>query len=314
MLETAKQTRIYTLKDYLKAKFGKRIQKITVALPFTCPNIDGTKAAGGCTYCLTGTRPAHLSPTQSLREQIEEGMRNAKNRYGNNVGFIIYYQSYSNTYADLDFLKSVYDVALEYDEVVGIDISTRPDCVPESVLDLIESYTKKLEVWLEYGLQSSHFRTLRFINRAHGLSDFIDAVQRTKKRKNIKVCGHLILGLPGEDEEDMLETAKIISLLGLDGLKIHPLHIIKNTKMAKQYEEGLIKPLTLEEYARIAAKVIEVIPKDVVIHRMTGEVEEDRLVAPDYCTYKRKFDVINAIERELEERDSYQGKFCPFNR
>ncbi len=304
----------YSLKDYLKEKYGKRVQKITVALPFTCPNIDGTKARGGCTYCFSGTRPAHLEPYEPLRQQIEKGIERAKNKYGKNILFFVYYQSYSNTYGDYDFLKSIYDTALEFDEVVGIDVGTRPDCAPEWVLDLLEGYANKgLEVWVEYGLQSANFSTLRFINRAHGVSDFVDAVLRTKRR-NLKVCAHIILGLPYEDKEDMLETGKLIASLPVDGIKIHPLHIIKNTKMAEQYLRGEFRVLSLEEYASHAADIIEILPPSMVIHRLTGEVEPDRLIAPEYCTYAKKQEVLKAIVDELNRRNSYQGCKIPFNR
>ena len=304
----------YTLRDYLRERYGKRVQKITVSLPFTCPNIDGTKAVGGCTYCFSGTRPAHLDPSVPLKTQIEEGIARAKERYGKNILFFVYYQSYSNTYAEKDYLKSIYDTALEFEEVVGIDVGTRPDCAPEWVLDLLESYTEKgLEVWVEYGLQSANFKTLRFINRAHGVSDFVDAVLRTKRR-NLKVCAHIILGLPYEDREDMLETGKLLSALPIDGVKIHPLHIIKGTKMAQQYLRGEFEVLSLQEYAERVADIIEILPPNVVIHRLTGEVEEDRLIAPDYCTHKRKTEVIQAIQKVLERRGSYQGCKAPFVR
>ncbi|MCX8164809.1 MAG: TIGR01212 family radical SAM protein [Aquificaceae bacterium] len=304
----------YSLKDYLKHKYGRRVQKITVALPFTCPNIDGTKAKGGCTYCFSGTRPAHLEPQAPLRKQIEEGIKRAKERYGKNLLFFVYYQSYSNTYGDREYLKSIYDTALELEEVVGIDVGTRPDCAPEWVLDLLESYTLKgLEVWIEYGLQSANFNTLRFINRAHGISDFVDAVLRTKRR-NLKVCAHIILGLPHEGKEDMLETGKLIASLPVDGVKIHPLHIIKNTKMAEQYARGEFEVLSLNEYAERAADIIEIMPPHMVIHRLTGEVEQERLIAPYYCTYARKQEVIKAIEGELSRRGSYQGCRTAFNR
>ncbi|MDW8096448.1 MAG: TIGR01212 family radical SAM protein [Aquificaceae bacterium] len=304
----------YSLKDYLKDKYQKRVQKITVALPFTCPNIDGTKATGGCTYCFSGTRPAHLEPYVPLRRQIEDGMKRAKNRYGENILFFVYFQSYSNTYGQYDYLKSVYDTVLSFEEVVGIDVGTRPDCAPEWVLDLLESYTQKgLEVWVEYGLQSANFSTLRAINRAHGVSDFVDAVLRTKRR-NIKVCAHIILGLPGEDREDMIETAKLLSSLPVDGVKIHPLHVIKNTKMAEQYLRGEFKVLSLQEYAERVVDVIEVLPPQMVIHRLTGEVEPERLIAPDYCTYAKKHEVVKAIADQLTARGSYQGCKIPFNR
>ncbi len=303
-----------SLKDYLKEKYKRRVQKITVALPFTCPNIDGVKSVGGCTYCSSGTRPAHLKVHVPLREQIEEGIRKAKERYGERTLFFVYYQSYSNTYGDYDYLKSVYDVSLEFDEVVGIDVGTRPDCAPEWVLDLLESYAQKgLEVWVEYGLQSANFKTLRFINRAHGVSDFVDAVLRTKRRC-LKVCAHIILGLPFEDREDMLETGKLLASLPIDGVKVHPLHIIKNTRLAEQYLKGEFRVLSLDEYAERAADVIETLPPHVVVHRLTGEVEEERLIAPNYCTYLKKQDVIRAIVDKLKERGTYQGAKILLNR
>ena len=304
----------YSLKDYLKERYGRRVQKITVALPFTCPNIDGTKATGGCTYCFAGTRPAHLEPHIPLRKQIEDGIKRAKERYGKNILFFVYYQSYSNTYGDYEFLQRAYQTAFEFEEVVGIDVGTRPDCAPEWVLDLLESYANKgYEVWVEYGLQSANFSTLRRINRAHGVSDFVDAVLRTKRR-NLRLCAHIILGLPGEDQEDMLETGKLVASLPIDGIKIHPLHVIKNTKLAEQYLAGEFRVLELEEYAKRAADIIEILPANMVIHRLTGEVEPERLIAPSYCTYAEKHRVIKAIVEELERRGSYQGCKAPFNR
>ncbi|MCS7285455.1 MAG: TIGR01212 family radical SAM protein, partial [Hydrogenobacter thermophilus] len=164
-----------------------------------------------------------------------------------------------------------------------------------------------------YGLQSANFKTLRFINRAHGVSDFVDAVLRTKRR-NLKVCAHIILGLPHEDEEDMLETGKLLASLPIDGVKIHPLHVIKNTKMAEQYLRGEFEVLSLEEYAKRAVDVLEILPPHVVVHRLTGEVEPERLIAPDYCTYAKKQEVINAIVEELIRRKTHQGAKIPFNR
>ncbi|RMH05762.1 MAG: TIGR01212 family radical SAM protein [Aquificota bacterium] len=311
---TVEKRLYYSLKDYLRERYGKRVQKITVALPFTCPNIDGTKAYGGCTYCFAGTRPAHLEPHVPLRTQIEEGIKRAKERYGKNLLFFVYFQSYSNTYGDYEFLKRSYETAFEFEEVVGIDVGTRPDCAPEWVLDLLEGYAKRgYEVWVEYGLQSANFRTLRHINRAHGISDFVDAVLRTKRR-NLRVCAHVILGLPGEDKEDMLETGKLVASLPIDGIKIHPLHVIKNTKLAEEYLAGGFKVLELEEYAKRVADMIEILPPNMVIHRLTGEVEPERLIAPSYCTYSEKHKVINAIVQELERRGSYQGCKIPFNR
>ncbi len=297
----------YSLKDYFLEKYGRRVQKITVALPFTCPNRDGSKAYGGCTFCSEGSKPSMLTPTVPLEVQIREGIERARRKYGEDIYFFVYYQSYTNTYADLETLRRVYDTALEFEGVVGIDVGTRPDCAPEEVLDLLSEYAERgLEVWVEYGLQSANFETLKRINRAHGVSDFVDAVLRTKER-DLKVCAHVIIGLPGENREDVLETAKLLSALPVDGVKIHPLHVIKGTLMELQYRRGEFKLPSLEEYSELCADFIEILPPEVVIHRITGEVEEDRLVAPEYCRSQWKNKVINTVVGVLSERGSFQG-------
>ncbi len=297
----------YSLRDYFLERYGRRVQKITVALPFTCPNRDGSKGYGGCTFCYDGSKPSNLDSSVPLRVQIREGVERARRKYGEDIYFFVYYQSYTNTYADLETLKEVYDTALEFENVVGIDVGTRPDCVPEEVLDLLASYAERgLEVWLELGLQSANFETLKRINRQHGVSDFVDAVLRAKRRP-LKVCTHVIIGLPGETREDFIETAKLISYLPVDGVKIHPLHIIKGTVMAKQFERGEIKLLSFEEYVSACADFIETIPENVVVHRVTGEVDESLLIAPDYCSPKMKSKVMRAVEEELRRRGTGQG-------
>ncbi len=310
-----KEKLYYSLKDYFLEKYGTRVQKITVALPFTCPNIDGTKGRGGCIYCYAGSIPPNLTPTKPLKQQIEEAILRYKRRFKNKkVLFTVYYQSYTNTYGDIDYLKSIYDVALEFDEVVGIDVGTRPDCAPEEVLDLLASYTDKgLEVWVEYGLQSANFESLKKINRQHGVSDFVDAVLRTKKRP-LKVTAHIIVGLPWETEEDFYETAKMVAALPIDGLKIHPLYIMEHTKLGEMYKRGEFQPLPLEKYVKIAADIIEMMPPNMIIMRFTAEGHDDKLLAPEYCRPSWKNKVKQMVEQELLRRNSRQGSRCPFNR
>ncbi|WP_457600915.1 TIGR01212 family radical SAM protein [Hydrogenivirga sp.] len=299
--------RIRYFRLYAKEHFGRRVRKIPVALPFTCPNIDGTKGRGGCIYCYRGSRPEHLSPRQGVREQIEEGMSRARERYGRRTAFFVYFQSYTNTYGSAETLKDIYDVVLDYDEVVGIDVGTRPDCAPEEVLGLLSSYKEKgLEVWIEFGLQSANYETLKRINRAHGVSDLVDATLRAK-RKGLKVCIHTIVGLPGEGEEDFLETARLVSALGAEGVKIHPVYVMRNTGLAKLYERKEFRPLSLGEYAYHAARMLELLPEETVVHRLTAEAKKPALLAPDYCTYERKLEVVRAIEEELARRGSRQG-------
>ena len=296
-----------SLRDYFLKRYGRRVQKVTVALPFTCPNRDGTKARGGCTFCYDGSKPSMLSAAVPLRDQIRQGMERARKKYGKDIYFFVYFQSYTNTYGDLETLKKVYDTATEFEDVVGIDVGTRPDCAPEEVLDLLSNYAERgYEVWVEFGLQSANFETLKRINRAHGVSDFVDAVLRAKRRP-LKVCAHIIVGLPHETREDVIETAKLLASLPIDGVKIHPLHVIRGTVMAKQYERGEFKTLTLEEYVSLCADVIEILPPSVVIHRVTGEVDESLLIAPDYCSPKMKNRVLEAVKEELTRRGSFQG-------
>ncbi len=299
--------RIRNFRLYARERFGRRVRKIPVALPFTCPNIDGTKGRGGCIYCYRGSRPEHLSPGKSLKEQIEEGIRHAKERYGRKTLFFVYFQSYTNTYGDVNHLKELYDTALEFEEVVGLDVGTRPDCAPDEVLDLLAEYLKTgFEVWLELGLQSANFETLKRINRAHGVSDVVDATLRAKGR-GLKVCIHTIVGLPGEGREDFLETARLVASLRADGIKIHPIYVMKNTPLARLYLEGRFRTLSLEEYVRYAADMLELLPPDTVVHRLTAEAKPPALLSPDYCTYERKLEVIRAIEDELKRRERRQG-------
>ncbi len=297
----------FSLRDYFFKKYGKRVQKITVSLPFTCPNRDGSKSKGGCSFCYDGSKPLRIDSGKDLKIQIKEGIEKAKRKYGEDILFIIYYQSYTNTYGSLDYLKEVYNTALQFERVVGIDIGTRPDCMPEEVISLLVDYCKKgLEVWVELGLQSANFETLKKINRAHGVSDFIEAVLRIAPTP-LKICTHIIVGLPGEDKRDFLETAKLVASLPVEGIKIHPLHIVKHTPLARVYQKNPFPLLDFEEYVKICADIIEILPPKVVIQRITGEIEEDLLIAPYYCSPKYKNKVIKAVEEELKFRGTRQG-------
>ena len=291
--------------QYLKEKYGGRIQKISIDAGFTCPNRDGSKASGGCTFCNNISFSPYAMSKKTVEEQIEKAMDFYKRRFKNLKGFIAYFQAFTNTYAPVETLRELYDKAMEYPEIIGMSIGTRPDVVPDEVLDLIASYTvEKPEVWIEYGLQTANPKTLRNINRAHGVAEFVDAVLRTKKRAGIKICAHVIIGLPGDEYEDYIETAKLIAALPIDGIKIHPLHIVKHTVMEKQYANGEIDVLSLEEYARYVADFLEYLPEDIIIHRMTGEASDDELIAPDWCSPRRKMEVLNALEEEFKRRET----------
>lgn len=288
--------------QYLKQKYGGRIQKISIDAGFTCPNRDGSKASGGCTFCNNVSFSPYAMTKETVENQINQAMQFYKNRYKNIKGFLAYFQAYTNTYAPTYKLKEVYDKAMEYDEIIGMSIGTRPDVVPDEVLDLIATYTvEKPEIWIEYGLQTANINTLRNINRAHGVADFVDAVLRTKKRPNIKVCAHMIVGLPGDTFEDYIETVKLFASLPIDGVKIHPLHIVKHTVMEKQYKNGEIKLLDLEEYAEIVAILLDYLPEDIIIHRLTGEAPDEELIAPSWCSPKEKQKVLKTIDEAIKK-------------
>lgn len=288
--------------QYLKQKYGGRIQKIPIDAGFTCPNRDGSKASGGCTFCNNVSFSPYAMTKETVENQINQAMQFYKNRYKNIKGFLAYFQAYTNTYAPTYKLKEIYDKAMEYDEIIGMSIGTRPDVVPDEVLDLIATYTvEKPEIWIEYGLQTANINTLRNINRAHGVADFVDAVLRTKKRLNIKVCVHMIVGLPGDTFEDYIETVKLFASLPIDGVKIHPLHIVKHTVMEKQYKNGEIKLLDLEEYAEIVAILLDYLPEDIIVHRLTGEAPDEELIAPSWCSPKEKQKVLKTIDEAIKK-------------
>jgi len=290
--------------EYLKKKYGGRIQKISIDAGFTCPNRDGSKASGGCTFCNNQSFSPYAMTKEAVEEQIEKAKSFYKRRYKNVKGFLAYFQAFTNTYAPVEKLREIYDKAMEYDDIIGMSIGTRPDVVPDEVLDLIATYTvRKPEIWIEYGLQTANINTLRAINRAHGVADFVDAVLRTKRRANIKVCAHMIVGLPNETRKDYIETIKLITSLPVDGIKIHPLHIVKHTVMEKQYKNGEIKTLDLKEYAEIVAELLEYLPDGMIVHRITGEAHDDELIAPDWCSPRRKQEVLKEIDEAIKKRE-----------
>ncbi len=303
--------RYYSYSRHLKELFGERVFRVTVDAGFTCPNRDGTKGTGGCIYCYSGSDYDVEKRKKSVEEQIAEGIERVRKRYGAEK-FLVYFQAYTNTYAPPSQLKPIYDTVRKFPEVVGLIVGTRPDCVPDETLELIASYSEDYLVWIEYGLESSHFKSLRWMNRGHGVSDFVDALLRTKKFKGIKTCAHVILGLPTEDYEDMMETADFLASLRLDGVKIHPLHVVKNTKLEEIYLRERFSLLSLEEYVDLVVDFIERLPEKTVIQRITGEAPEDLLVGPAWCSHREKNRVINLIRKRFEERDTYQGAKCRF--
>ena len=298
----------YKFSEYLKEKFGCRVHKVSIDAGFSCPNKDGKLSTDGCIYC--DNRAFSLNsrlPSQPIETQIEAGVKIGRERYGAEK-FIVYFQAYTNTYASLNVLKERYDIVRKFKDVVGISIGTRPDCINEQILDLIQSYSKDYEVWIEYGLQSVHDKTLKLINRHHTYKDFLKAVELTRKR-NMKICAHVIIGLPNETKEEIFQTAKALAKLKIDGVKIHPLHVVKGTKLEEIFKKGKYKPLELDEYINIVTEFLEYLPITLVIQRITADCPKELLVAPLWILNKNA--VLNLVEKKLTEKDGHQrASFC----
>lgn len=299
------QKRYRTFGDYLREHYGCRAHKVCVHAGFTCPNRDGTKAQGGCTFCNNeGFSYNTRRETRSIRRQMEEGIAFMRRRY-KAERFIAYFQPYSNTYASIPVLKQRYDEALAFPDVVGLSVGTRPDCVSTAVLDLLESYTQKWDVWIEYGLQTVHDRTLRRVNRCDTYETFVKVMEQTVPRP-IDICVHVILGLPGESRDDMIETAKRLTQFPYHSLKIHLLHIMRDTLMEEEYRRGEVSTLSRQEYAELVVDFLEYVPAKVSLQRLSADAPEQILVAPRWCLDRAA--TIQAIEKTLVQRDTWQGR------
>ncbi len=285
-------------------RHGERVHKLAINASFTCPNRDGTKGRGGCTFCNNASFSPHARQPDAIAQQIDAGRAVLAKRTGARR-FLAYFQAYTNTYADSAYLKTLYDEALAQPGVIGLSIGTRPDCVPPAVLDLLQSYRDRgHEIWLELGLQSSFDVTLRRVNRGHGFAEYRDAV-RAARARGIPVCTHLILGLPGESALHARISLERVLDLGVDGLKLHPLHVVKGTQLANSWRCGEYLPLTQDGYIQSVADLIEMTPPEIIFHRLTGTATPSMLLAPAWCAHKWR--VLNGIERELKQRGKRQG-------
>jgi hypothetical protein len=292
------------LNTYFHSLFGCRVQKITIDAGLTCPNRDGTLSTRGCIYCnVRGSGTGAFDRGLSVTEQLVQGKKILARRYKAKK-FMAYFQSFSNTYAPPEFLKGLYDEALSVENIVGLAIGTRPDCVNEAVLDLLQGYTPDYLIWLEYGLQSANERTLEFINRGHDVGCFEDAIKKSLNR-GIKICVHVILGLPHENKSDMMHTAQTIADLGIDGIKLHLLYVVKGTHLETYYRQGRYKCLEQDEYVDLICDFIERIPSDIIIQRLTGDPHPQELVAPEWAL--QKAETLTKIRNTLAERNSTQG-------
>jgi radical SAM protein (TIGR01212 family) len=298
---------VNTFGQHLLRRYGERVHKIAIDAGFTCPNRDGSKGIGGCTFCNNTSFSPNGRQPLPIPQQIVNGRRVIAKRTRARL-FIAYFQAYTNTYADIEQLDTLYQQALSEPDVIGLSVGTRPDCVSAAVLDLLSAYRREgREVWLELGLQSAFDETLQRVNRGHGFAEYRDTVVAAKRR-GIPVCTHLIAGLPGETAQHCQDTLEAVLALGTDGLKLHPLHVVKHTLLANQWRRGEYQPLSLTNYLRIAADLIERTPEYIVFHRLTGTAFTDILLAPEWCS--QKWNVLNGIERELSSRGHRQGQFA----
>ncbi len=282
-----------------------RVHKIGVDAGFSCPNRDGTISQDGCIYCNNEAFSFHSrqSSRPALTEQIESGMAAARRRFKAKK-FILYFQAYTNTHAPVTELKKKYDIITHYNDIVGLAIGTRPDCISEDILKLISNYGDRYEVWLEYGLQSSHNQTLKSINRGHSYEDFLAAVKLTRKYK-LKICTHIILGLPGESREITLGTARELARLKIDSVKIHPLHIIRGTPLEQLFQEEKYQPLTYEAYLDLLAEFIAQLWPQTIIQRVSATCPRELLIAPGWLAQRHATD--KDLELSLEQKGYSQG-------
>lgn len=285
-------------------KYGEKVHKIAINAAFTCPNRDGSKGIGGCTFCNNASFTPRARNPLSVTEQVLSGKQVIKRRVGAKK-YIAYFQAYTNTYADLHRLKALYDEALADEQVIGLSVGTRPDCVPNDVLALLADYQQQgLEVWLELGLQSAFNHTLDRVNRGHYFEDYVNTVRRAK-RYELQICTHLIIGLPGESSEHSMISLDRVMQEGTQGIKFHPLHVVKGTQLANEWRRGEYNALEFDDYIMQATNLVMHTPLDVIIHRLTATAEQRLLLAPMWCAHK--WYVLNAIYERLITTDSKQA-------
>ncbi len=297
--------RYYAYRHYLRQRFGCAVRRVSVDAGFTCPNVDGTVAVGGCAFCDNRSfSPSRRLPRTTLVGQIDEGIRRIRRRFKADA-FLAYFQPATNTYAPADRLRLLYEEALRHPDVIGLAIGTRPDCVPDDVLDLLQHLAARTYVSVEYGLQSIHERSLRWMNRGHGYDAFVDAVQRSCGR-GFEIAAHVILGLPGESHADMLSTAEALGRLPVDAVKIHNLYAVRHTPLAQQVAAGQVRLLQRDEYIAVLVDFLELLPPHMVVERVLGDAPPEYLVGPPWCLDKAG--VLRALDQEMQRRDAWQGK------
>lgn len=311
---------IFTFGQYLHQKFGVKVSKVPISISgFTCPNIDGTVAKGGCTFCendsfspsldrarelkgfflnlQSASNPYLDKQLQQLEWQFEALSKKLRSENGSEK-FLVYFQSFTNTYAPFDTLKALYDKALTFDNVVGLSIGTRSDSITDETFAYLAELSKKTEIWVEFGIQSIYDETLKRINRGHDSNNVKEAIRKAKQY-GLNVCGHLIFGLPGESKEMMLETAKEAYALGIDSVKYHPLYVVKRTALANEYARGEFQPISQELYLEVLKEALLLKPSHVSVQRITAGIGDESLIAPEWC--KEKNEQVRAVNQALKE-------------
>jgi uncharacterized protein len=297
--------RYYAYNFHLRKQFGRRVQKVSVDAGFTCPNVDGTVAIGGCTFCDNRSfSPSRRLPRQSIAAQIDEGIRRLQRRYDCDR-FFAYFQPATNTYAPVERLKNVYAEALAHPKVIGLTIGTRPDCVPDDVLELLADIAARTHLSVEYGMQTMHDRSLEWMNRGHTHGAFVDAIQRSRGR-GFEICAHVMLGLPGESRDDMRATARELARLRPDAVKMHNLYAVKRTPLAEQVARGEVALMERDEYVAAVVDFLELLPPGTIVERISGDAPPDYFLGPAWCLDKPA--VRAALQAEFLRRDTWQGR------
>lgn len=298
--------RYHTWNYHLRNTFGHKVFKVALDGGFDCPNRDGTVAHGGCTFCsvsgsgdFAGNRADDiLTQFHTIKDRMHEKWKDGK--------YMAYFQAFTNTHAPVEVLRERFEPVLNQERVVGISIATRPDCLPDDVVEYLAELNERTYLWVELGLQTVHEKTAQLINRAHDFQCYVDGVNKLRKH-NIRICSHIINGLPQETPEMMMETAREVAKLDVQGIKIHLLHLLKGTPMVKQYEKGLLEFLSFDEYVQLVCDQLEILPPEMIVHRITGDGPIDLMVGPMWSV--NKWEVLNTIDAELKRRNSHQGKY-----
>ncbi|HUY35152.1 MAG TPA: TIGR01212 family radical SAM protein [Pirellulales bacterium] len=290
---------------YLRGRFGRRVHKVSLDAGLTCPNVDGTVAVGGCVFCDNRSfSPSRRLPRDSIAGQLEEGIRRVRRRY-KAERFLAYFQPATNTYAPVARLRPLYEQALADRRVVGLAVGTRPDCVPDDVLDLLSELAARTYLSVEYGMQTMHDRSLDWMNRGHHHDAFLDAIARSRGR-GFEICAHVILGLPGESHGDMLATARELARLSVDSVKLHNLYAVRDTPLAEWVRSGQVTLIERDEYVRTVVDFLELLPMECIVERVGGDAPPDFLVGPSWCLDKPGLRA--ALDAEFRRRDTWQGR------